>query len=430
MKVIPNIADSFKIRSSVLFRLFYSLSIRLYYLLLRLAAPFNTKARQWLRGRAAIFSTIENQLRDDASPKAWFHCASLGEFEQARPVIERFARAFPTYSIVLTFFSPSGYEVRKNWTGARHIFYLPLDTKANARKFVKIVSPSIVYFVKYEFWFHYLNSLRRQSIPAISFSAIFRPNQLYFKPAARPYKEVLQSFRHLFVQDQLSLRLLEGQGFDNAELTGDTRFDRVVEIADRRVEIPIAARFKGKRRCFIIGSAWEEDIRVFLPPLLTRTDLKIIIAPHEIREGILSLIEREAGSSIRYSQADETNTLDQQVLIIDNIGMLSSLYAYGDYAAIGGAFGKGLHNTLEAAVYGLPLFFGPNHHKFKEALDLKKAGAAYSVRDQKDFEKQFEPLYQSEERRAELARVATRYVRENTGASDKIIAYSKTLLNL
>jgi len=413
----------------VLFQLFYSLSIGLYYLLLNLAAPFNSKARLWLNGRKDIFGEIRRRLNGDTSPRAWFHCASLGEFEQARPVIERFRDSFPQHTIVLTFFSPSGYEIRKNYPGADYVFYLPLDTKSNAQKFVHIVSPAIAYFVKYEFWFHYLNELHKKSIPAISFSAIFRHNQLYFKPIAKPYKNLLQSFKHIFVQDRASLELLEEHGFKNAEITGDTRFDRVTEIAAQRNEIPLAARFKGQSPCFIIGSAWEEDIRIFFPVLLAVPDLKIIIAPHEIKEKTLLLIERMTTSSIRYSKANDNTIADQRVLIIDNIGMLSSLYAYADYAAVGGAFGSGLHNTLEAAVYGMPLFFGPNHRKFKEALDLRKIEAAFSIHNQEDFRKKFESVYNNEELRIKLATRASRYVNENTGASDKIIACSQALLN-
>ena len=413
----------------MLFQLFYSSSIGLYCLLLRLAAPFNSKARLWQNGRKDIFGEIQRQLHGDTSPKTWFHCASLGEIEQARPVIERFRGSFPQYKIILTFFSPSGYEIRKNYSGADYVFYLPLDTKDNARKFVDMVSPAIAYFVKYEFWFNYLNELHKKSIPAISFSAIFRHNQLYFKPIARSYKDLLQYFRHIFVQDQASLELLEEHGFENAEITGDTRFDRVTEIAAQRKEISIAARFKGQSPCFIIGSAWEEDIRVFLPGLLAAPDLKIIIAPHEINEKTLLYIERMATSCIRYSKATNDTITDQRVLIIDNIGMLSSLYAYADYAAIGGAFGSGLHNTLEAAVYGMPLFFGPNHRKFKEAVELRKLEVAFSVQNQNDFRKKFELVYHNEENRIKLANRAARYVNEHTGASDKIIAYTQSLLN-
>lgn len=397
--------------------------------MLRLAAPFNSKASLWLNGRKDIFGEIQRQLYGDESPKAWFHCASLGEFEQARPVIERFRGSFPRYKIVLTFFSPSGYEIRKNYSGADYVFYLPLDTKDNAQKFVDMVSPAIAYFVKYEFWFHYLNELHKKSIPAISFSAIFRHNQLYFKPIAQPYKNLLQSFRHIFVQDQASLELLEDHGFTNAEITGDTRFDRVAEIAAQRKEIPLASRFKGQSPCFIIGSAWEEDIRIFLPVLLAVADLKIIVAPHELNEKIFSSIERIAVSCIRYSKADDYTIAEPRVLIIDNIGMLSSLYAYADYAAIGGAFGSGLHNTLEAAVYGMPLFFGPNHRKFKEALDLRRLEVAFSIQNQDDFRKKFELVFRNEENRLKLATRASRYVNEHTGASDKIIACTQSLLN-
>lgn len=397
-------------------------------MIIRLIAPFNSKAKLWLNGRKNLLAKIEQELANDATQKIWFHCASLGEFEQARPVLERIKKEKPSFKIVLTFFSPSGYEIRKNYTGADYIYYLPLDTKSNAKRFLDLVNPALIYFVKYEFWYFYLAEIQKKNIPAISFSAIFRSNQIFFKPAGKSYKDKLKAFHKIFVQDQTSFQLLKDHGFETMEITGDTRFDRVVEIAEAKKEIPLVETFKGTKPCFILGSSWSEDIKVFMPVLTRNPDIKIIVAPHEIKENTLREIEKSSASSIRFSVAQTENVSDKQVLIIDNIGMLSSLYAYADYAAIGGAFGKGLHNTLEAAVFGMPLFFGPTYHKFKEARDLVKQKIAFSIKDSREFEDTFKSFLNSETLRKQTAEKAIEYVKMNTGATDKIISQSLTLL--
>jgi len=413
----------------VIFELIYAISIQSYYLIIRLIAPFNSKATLWLKGRQNLFARIEHEIGKDTSEKIWFHCASLGEFEQARPVLESIRNEKPNHKIVLTFFSPSGYEIRKNYAQADYIYYLPLDTKSNAQRFLDLVNPAIVYFVKYEFWYFYLSEIKKRNIPAISFSAIFRSNQIFFKPAGRSYKEKLKAFHKIFVQDQTSFQLLKDQGFDTMEITGDTRFDRVVEIAAAKKEIPLVENFKAGKKCFIIGSSWSEDIKVFMPVLTNYPDIKIIVAPHEIGENNLRTIEKASTTSIRFSQANAENVADKQVLIIDNIGMLSSLYAYADYAAIGGAFGKGLHNTLEAAVFGMPVFFGPTYHKFKEARDLVKLKIAFSIKEAQEFEGVFKSFIHAESLRIETAEKAIEYVKKHTGATQKIINQSLTLLS-
>lgn len=413
----------------MLFQVFYSISIYSYFILVKLVAPFNSKARKWLDGRKGLLEKICSELQHDSSPKAWFHCASLGEFEQARPVIEGFRKKYSDYKIILTFFSPSGYEIRRNYDQADYIYYLPLDTKKNAREFLKATNPSVVYFVKYEFWYHYISELKRREIPAISFSAIFRQGQIFFKPMGEKYKELLKSFSRIFIQDQYSYNLLKEHGFTNMEITGDTRFDRVVEIAQSKKEIPIASEFKGKNKCFIIGSAWPEDHKVFMPVLDTIPDLKIIIAPHEIKEAFIQEIEKKYSGCVRYSNAQHESLSQKRILIIDNIGMLSSLYAYGDMAAIGGAFGKGLHNTLEAAVFGLPLFFGPNYKKFKEARDLIKTGAAWSVNNSEEFNSKLQNLLTSDTYIKNASKGAAEYVQSNTGATEKILTFTESLLH-
>lgn len=412
----------------MLFRIIYSISIYSYFILVKLVAPFNSKARKWLEGRKGLFEKIHSELQHDSSPKVWFHCASLGEFEQARPVIEGFRKKYPNYKIILTFFSPSGFEIRKNYDKADYIYYLPLDTPKNAREFLKITNPSVVFFVKYEFWYHYISELKRREIPAISFSAIFRQGQIFFKPMGEKYKELLKSFSRIFIQDQASFNLLKEHGFESMEITGDTRFDRVIEIADNKKEIPLASSFKGSSKCFIIGSAWPEDIAVFMPVFAHFPNLKIIIAPHEIKESFIQEIEKRHTGCIRYSQAMNNDLGEKRILIIDNIGMLSSLYAYGDMAAIGGAFGKGLHNTLEAAVFGMPLFFGPNYQKFKEARDLIKCGAAWSVKDSEAFQERLDNILSTPQNLKSASEQAATYVRNHTGATQKILSFTEELL--
>jgi len=410
------------------FLLCYNLGLKLYLLILKGVSPFNIKAKKWLKGRASVFAELEATFQGETKKVVWFHAASLGEFEQARPVMERFREEFKAYRILLTFFSPSGYEIRKNYPGADFVFYLPLDTKKNAKRFISITQPALAFFVKYEFWFHYLNELKIGKIPAISFSAIFRENQLFFKPYGKAYKALLTSFRKIFVQDRVSYSLLQKEGFSSIEIAGDTRFDRVLEIAKRRKDLPLVNTFKGDKKVLVIGSAWEADLRIILQELQAYPDLKLLIAPHEIDEPILKMIEATFSSSIRFSKATLTEVAKKQVLIIDNIGILSSLYFYGEFAFIGGAFGKGLHNTLEAAVYGIPLFFGPNYLKFKEACDLIEAGAAFSVKDKEAFRKEFKKIYSDTSLREAAAKKAGEYVVSNQGATEKIISFTKSML--
>jgi 3-deoxy-D-manno-octulosonic-acid transferase len=405
-------------------------------------SPFNEKAKLWIEGRrgdvnSLMFdvglkasqtehkiSNIENQ-----NPKTvWFHCASLGEFEQGRPVIEEFRATFPDYKILLTFFSPSGYEVRKNYAGADYICYLPSDTPANAREFIKKVNPSIVFFVKYEFWYNYLRILHEKQIPVISFSAIFRPNQIFFKWYGRFYRNILTYFSHIFVQNQSSLDLLQSAGIQNISIGGDTRFDRVQQIAIARKQLPIIEQFKDGKALLIIGSCWQQDFDVILPFLNNfAKDLKVIIAPHEIHDAeIESWRKALHGKTVRYSEiaTENADIKTCNYLIIDNIGMLSSLYQYADFAWIGGAYGKGLHNILEAATFGLPIFFGNKvYKKFKEAVDLERLTGAKSIADTITFEKEFIQLYDDVALRKEKSEIIQKYVEENLGGTDKIIKY-------
>jgi 3-deoxy-D-manno-octulosonic-acid transferase len=415
-----------------LFSGFYNTGIFAYQTLLRLVAPVNPKARQWITGRQHWAETLTQKLAGNNAPIAWFHAASLGEFEQGRPVIEAFRQQYPAYKILLTFFSPSGYEVRKNYAGADYILYLPSDTPANAREFVQLVKPQIAFFIKYEFWYNYLRELKSTRIPIISFSAIFRANQLFFKPYGTFYRKLLHYFDQLLVQNRESVDLLGQIGITNVTLAGDTRFDRVAQVAAAKKTIPIAQVFKQDLPLLVVGSAWQADMDVLIPFLNQfGQPLKIIIAPHDIHEDeIERWREQLAKPSIRFSQVDRPDVTlatveSADILFIDNVGILSSLYQYGEFAYIGGAFGKGLHNILEAATFGMPLFFGPNYAKFQEAVDLVAEGAAFPIHDTETFTQAFKKQYVDS---SEAARISRNYVQRNIGATAKVMQITAKLL--
>ena len=394
----------------------------------RIASIFHPKAKAFVKGRKGIYKRMDEALGNNHLPVAWIHCSSLGEFEQARPLIEAIKKESPSVKILLTFFSPSGYEVRKNYDKADLVIYLPWDTASNASKFVSIAKPMLAVFVKYEYWFHYTDVLRRKDVPILSISSIFRPNQLFFKSHGGFYREILKNFSHFFVQNEVSLRLLRSIGIKQSSLAGDTRFDRVYEIVNRGEEIPIAHKFKNGQKTFVVGSCWPEDFEV-LAPLINQSSIKFIIAPHEISGDFIHKLEKSlAVKSVRYSQAHNTKLEDYQVLIIDNIGMLSRLYRYGEFAFVGGAFGKGLHNILEAACYGVPIFFGNrNYEKFQEAIDLINRGGAFEVKDYSDFKSKYEML-NIPENFLLACEVTKLYVAENLGATEKIMRYCRPLL--
>jgi 3-deoxy-D-manno-octulosonic-acid transferase len=403
----------------------YSLAIALYSLAVRLAAPFNKKAKKMLAGQKETFSILKKQLDSEAS-YIWFHAASLGEFEQGRPLMEKIRREKPTYKILLTFFSPSGYEVRKDYPGADIVCYLPFDHTWNARKFLQLVKPAMVIFIKYEFWMNYLNQLKRLHIPTYIISAIFRPKQIFFRWCGRRYRDVLNDFDWFFVQDQQSLELLKRFNHNNVSITGDTRFDRVYEIFDRRKELPLIEKFldrtgKGKNLAFVAGSTWENDEAILIPYFNQHPEIKLIIAPHEIKEQrIETLKSRLTRPAVRYSQADEKTVSDAVCLIIDCYGLLSSIYRYGDLAYIGGGFGKGIHNVLEAAVYGIPVLFGTNYNKFKEAKELIACRGAFSVTGEEEFASRMNDFLSYSELIHEIGKNAKDYVTGNLGATQKI----------
>lgn len=422
--------------------LFYNLSIHAYSFIISILTPFNSKAKFWIEGRKNIFERLGSTLLTNrgSTPLAWFHCASLGEFEQGRPVIEAFRAKYPDFKVLLTFFSPSGYEIRKNYADgtpqrADYIFYLPADTPANAQRFIAIVKPSIAFFVKYEFWRNYLTELEKHQIPVISFSAIFRPNQLFFKPYGGFYRKVLTKFEHILVQNQESFDLLKSIDIQQVTLAGDTRFDRVKQIVDSKQDIQVAKDFKANRQICMVGSAWQTDMEVLIPLMnLLKNDsnLTFVIAPHEIhREEITAWQKQIESKSICFSEVKpDTELTDYQVLIIDNIGMLSSLYQYADFAFIGGSFGKGLHNILEAATFGMPIFFGnKTYHKFQEAIDLVKLGGAFAVESTDDLAEILKNLRSNEAKKRETAKISQNYVLQNIGATEKVMSVVKSILN-
>lgn len=411
--------------------LLYTLSIFLYSLLIRLAAPFNRKARLLVNGRKSWRQPFTDKPLDPARPVAWFHAASLGEFEQGRPVIEAFRAMYPAYEIVLSFFSPSGYEVRKTYAGADVVTYLPADTAANAREWMQQVRPQIAFFIKYEFWYHYLQALHSGNVPTLSFSAIFRPKQLFFKSYGGFYRHLLTCFDHILVQNQESVQLLTGIGITRVTQAGDTRFDRVAQVAATKRDIPQAAAFVDHLPTLLVGSAWAADMAVLIPMLNAFSKpLRVIIAPHEINDAeIDGWIAQLTAPSVRFSTLDTSPTpADVRYLFIDNIGMLTSLYQYGTMAYIGGAFGKGLHNCLEAATFGLPLLFGPNHQRFQEAVDLVQQGGAFQVRSSVELAETFTRLYENAPERERAGVVCRRYVEENTGATKLVMNQIGSLL--
>jgi 3-deoxy-D-manno-octulosonic-acid transferase len=408
----------------------YNLSIILLSGLYKFAALFNPKAKAFVRGRKDIFKKLEEAFSKNNSPVIWIHCASLGEFEQGRPLIEALKSEKPNHKTLLTFFSPSGYEVRKNYANADFIFYLPWDRKSNAKKFVSIAKPSLVIFIKYEFWYHYTHQLHKQNVPIVSASSIFRKDQFFFKRYGSFYREVLKKFTYFFVQNTVSVKLLNGIGIRNCKRAGDTRFDRVNALTQQPGEISVIEKFKDKQHTWVIGSCWQEDMDQLIPFINeSENRLKFIIAPHEISESFINSIEKNLQvKSLRYSQAQE-NPEAYSVMIIDNIGMLSKLYKYGEFAYVGGGFGKGLHNILEPACYGIPVFFGNgNYEKFQEANDLIMRGGAFEISGYADLRSKYELLISRPENYLIACEVTAEYVKENLGATDMIIGYCKKLL--
>ncbi len=411
---------------------FYTLGISLIKFIYWLAAAVNPKAKAFVNGRRdqrkKLLATFPLST---SGPLIWFHCASLGEFEQGRPVMEALKSWNPSIKILLTFFSPSGFEVRKNYDGADFVFYLPWDTHSNAKWFAENIQPAFVVFVKYEFWYHYATELHQKNIPLISISSIFRPDQPFFRPWGALFRTLLKSFDYFFVQNQMSLDLLRSIGINRVTIAGDTRFDRVNQIIQQAGEIPMAARFKNGQKLMVVGSAWPDDMEVLLPFINeNKGRMKFIIAPHEIKEDFINEIEKGIDARcVRYSRGHDASLEESAVLIIDNVGHLSRLYRYGEFAFVGGAYGDGLHNILEAACYGIPIFFGNKaYHKFQEAVDLVLRGGAFDVGNFVELKAKYEMMMMHPEQFLLACEVTSQYVKENLGATEKITDYCKKFL--
>ncbi len=406
--------------------LIYNTGIKIYHFLIWITSFFNIKAKKWISGRENWVFNLENLNTNKA--KIWFHFASLGEFEQGKPVLEAIKAKFPDKFIVITFFSPSGYEIKKNSTLGNLIMYLPLDTAGNAHKFVSKVNPEMVIFTKYEFWYHYFKELNKREIPIFLISAIFRPRQIYFKFYGGFYRKILKCVSYFFVQNAESILLLKKIGLNNALVTGDTRFDTVSANTKNIKKFPIIETFCCNQKVFIAGSTWPHDEEIIAQLIIKNPDRKFIIAPHEISEQKLNILQKLIpNKSARYSQMLEPETSTNtdfkslQVIIIDNIGMLSSLYQYGNLAYIGGGFGAGIHNTLEAAAFGLPVIFGPNYQKFQEAKDLIRNGGGFSINSSADLLSIFKKLYNDNLLMLKASQQTKNYVNQNIGATNLII---------
>lgn len=408
----------------------YFLGIRLYHLSIMLAAQFSAKARLWVSGRKNVLKQMAREI-DPTKPLIWFHCASLGEFEQGRPVIESVRKEFPHHKILLTFFSPSGYEVRKNYSGADHIFYLPIDTALNARRFIEIAKPQLAFFVKYEFWFNYVNELSRNNIPLISFSAIFRPSQYFFKAWGSWFAKQLNNVSWFFVQNESSLHLLKQIHIHHAAIGGDTRFDRVSDLLRSPRKNATIELFKGDAAILLAGSTWLPDEQILLELLQKRQNgFKLLIAPHLIDGGHIHQIQRLFNSFevVLYSETDGKKIKDAQVMIINSMGHLAYMYRYAKVAYIGGGFGVGIHNLLEAAAFGKPVIFGPNHQRFSEAIELTENGAGFPIHNAAECLQVVDRLMKDEKNYQLISLTAKNYVLSNAGATKKVVEKAKEYL--
>lgn len=406
----------------------YSILIHFYAFIVALISPFHKKARIMRLGQWKTNSILREKI-DRNARYIWFHASSLGEFEQGRPMMEKIKATHPEYKILLTFFSPSGYEVRKNYDGADVICYLPFDTPYRVKKFLNLANPAIAVFIKYEFWGNYLHELKKRDIPVYIISAIFRPDQLFFQWFGLSYRKMLYCFTHLFVQDQRSADLLNEYDIKNVTVTGDTRFDRVLDVRNQAREFPQIERFvtdkDGKRQpTLIAGSSWPQDEEILIPYFNAHPEIKLIVAPHEIhREHLMYIESLLKRPSVRLSEVIQDDTLlnGKDCLIVDSFGLLSSIYRYGTVAYIGGGFGAGIHNTLEAAVYGIPVLFGPRFQKFKEAKDLIAVGGGFSVSDKQAFNTRMDEFLTYPELLHAAGESAGHFVNGNVGATDKVL---------
>ena len=401
--------------------LLYNFCVAVYARLIALASLWNPKAKLWTTGRKNVFERMARAI-SPSDRIVWIHVASLGEFEQGRPLMEQIRKQYPEFKILLTFFSPSGYEVRKDYKGADYIFYMPIDTPRNVRRFLDIAHPEIAVFVKYEFWLNYLRQLKARGARTYVISSIFRRNSIFFRSYGFLWRQALDAFDRIFVQNEESRELLHGIGFDNVIVAGDTRFDRVAAIAEAVKRIDAIETSKGDAPLFIAGSTWRPDEEILMELIADNPRIKFVIAPHEMDEARINrIMTQTCGRAVRYTHCDAQSLARSQVLILDTVGILASVYRYASWAYIGGGFGVGIHNTLEAATFALPIAFGPNYAKFKEARDMVALGAATKVESAEELKRWFAPLRDDSVLRAKVSSTAKDYTVKNQGATSLIM---------
>lgn len=401
----------------------YNIAIYFYLMGVAIASLFDRKVRTMWRGERAAFDLLKEKV-DPCATYVWFHAASLGEFEQGRPLMEHLRRKHPEYKILLTFFSPSGYEVRKNYEGADIICYLPLDTPLNAIRFLRLIRPVKAFFIKYEFWYNYLHILKYRNVPVYSVSSIFRPSQVFFKWYGGAYRGVLRCITHFYVQNETSRELLNGLGIDCVTVTGDTRFDRVLRIKEQSKILPVVEAFRRHSpHVFVAGSSWPPDEDIFLRYFSLHPEWKVIIAPHKIDEAHLQQIEQKLSGRrvVRYTKTDEMEAATADCMIIDCFGLLSSIYHYGDVAYVGGGFGVGIHNILEAAVWNVPVFFGPNNSHFQEAQSMKNGNGGIEISSYEDFETQMDAFSTDAATLNSCGERAGQFVKSKAGATHRVL---------
>ncbi|WP_273276530.1 3-deoxy-D-manno-octulosonic acid transferase [Maribacter polysiphoniae] len=407
----------------------YNLIAQITWFFLKIVAFFHPKIKLFVQGRKDTFPILQKTI-DKKKDVIWFHVASLGEFEQGLPVMEKIKAEYPTYQILISFFSPSGYEVKKNTPVADAVIYLPIDTLDNAKRFITSVNPKLAIFVKYEIWPNYLKVLGDHNIPTVLISSIFRKDQIFFKWYGGIMRKALDTFTQFFVQDEKSVNLLKGIGLNNITLSGDTRFDRVAEILERDNKLPFMEQFKGTSPCFVAGSTWPEDEAIMLPFINeTQSPLKFVLAPHNIKpEHITDLKKSITKKTLLYSEWENNDPSQFDVLIIDTIGLLTKIYSYSNIAYVGGAFATGLHNTLEPAVFGIPIIIGPDFSKFNEAKALVLKKGILVIKDRAEFDTTITQLLENPDYLRKTGQVNADYVNGNKGASIQIMAYVRTLL--
>lgn len=407
---------------------FYQIGIYLFSILIQVFSLFNSKAKKWVEGRKEIFQKIENEVSGEKT--TWFHFPSLGEFEQGRTVLERYRDEWPQRKIVVTFFSPSGYEVRKNYPLADHIYYLPIDSASHAKRFIELINPQEVFFTKYDYWYFYFKELSENNIPLYMISSIFRPGQVFFQFYGSFFRKTLSFVSHFFVQNEESVDLLSSINLNNVTITGDTRFDRVMEVVNQAKDIPVIADFVAGKDVLVAGSTWPQDTKLLCAFHQEHKRWRMIIVPHDITGDSINDALAKFPKALLYSQlkAGKNYSVDTdkeaKVIIVDNVGMLSSIYRYGDVCYIGGGFGKGIHNSLEAAAYGRGVIFGPKYQKFEEAKDLVKAVAAFPVKNEKDLIFVMQRLM-DQDFRINVDGIARDYVYSKAGATERIISFLK-----